>query len=85
MYRVLTFVPPQRFFNQQYEKELSEHHELADLEDGGSTKAASAAPSTGAGTPQPTSNGPTRIKLVSNSNGASLANGGSSGVQSDEE
>jgi ATP-dependent helicase STH1/SNF2 len=75
----------QSFFNQQYEKELSEHPELAELEDGSVTKNNSAAPSTGAGTPQPTSNGPTRIKLVSNSNGASQVNGGSSGVQSDEE
>ncbi|KAB5558326.1 SNF2-family ATP dependent chromatin remodeling factor like protein [Coniochaeta sp. 2T2.1] len=73
------------FFNQQYEKELSEHPELAELEDGSVTKNTSAAPSTGAGTPQPTSNGPTRIKLVSNSNGASQVNGGSSGVQSDED
>lgn len=75
----------QSYFNQQYEKELGEHPELAELEDGSATKNTSAAPSTGAGTPQPTANGPTRIKLVSNSNGASQANGGSSGVQSDED
>ena len=75
----------QSFFNRQYEQELGEHPELAELEDPSATNNNSAAPSTGAGTPQPTPNGPMRIKLVSNSNGASQVNGGSSGVQSDEE
>lgn len=75
----------QRFFNEQYEKELSEHPELAELEDPSAANRSAAPSTTGAGTPQPTPNGPMRIKLVSNSNGASQVNGGSSGVQSDED
>jgi ATP-dependent helicase STH1/SNF2 len=71
------------FFNKQYQQELSDHPELAELE--GSGQNTSAGPSTATGTPQPASSGPTRIKLVSNSNGTSQVNGGSSGLQSDEE
>jgi ATP-dependent helicase STH1/SNF2 len=71
------------FFNKQYQQELNDHPELAELE--GSGPNTSAGPSTATGTPQPASSGPTRIKLVSNSNGTSQVNGGSSGVQSDEE
>ena len=74
----------QNYFKGEIQKELSEHAELADLEDS-SAKETSAPLSTDA-TPQPGPSGPTRIKLVSNSNGSNgQANGGSSGAQSDDE
>ncbi|KAI1082347.1 SNF2-family ATP dependent chromatin remodeling factor snf21 [Whalleya microplaca] len=71
----------EKFFNDRAQEEMNEHPELADLEDP-TAKDSSAPPTTSAGTPQPSAS-TTRIKLVSN--GASQANGGSSGVQSDGE
>ncbi|KAL1844720.1 hypothetical protein VTK73DRAFT_1966 [Phialemonium thermophilum] len=74
------------FFREKLQQELNEHPELAEWEEG-SRKENSAGPSTtGTGTPQPTSNGPTRIKLVStSSNGPSQTNGENSAAQSDDE
>ena len=61
--------------------EIREHPELGDGEDS-SPNGGSTAPTTNAGTPVPgPSNG--KIKLVFNAN--ALANGGSSGRQSDDE
>ncbi|KAI5928706.1 SNF2-family ATP dependent chromatin remodeling factor snf21 [Camillea tinctor] len=71
----------EKFFNDKAQEEISEHPELADLEDP-SGKESSAAPTTSAGTPQPPASA-TRIKLVTN--GASQTNGGTSGAQSDGE
>ncbi|KAJ9154819.1 Chromatin structure-remodeling complex subunit snf21 [Pleurostoma richardsiae] len=69
------------YFNQKFRDELRDHPGLNELEDS-SQKEASTAPSTSAGTPQPTSNGPTRIKLINNSgsNGTAPANGLVDGV-----
>ncbi|ETS75988.1 hypothetical protein PFICI_12932 [Pestalotiopsis fici W106-1] len=71
----------EKFFNDKAQQVLSAHPELAELEDP-SVKESSAAPTTNAGTPQPVA-APTRIKLVTN--GASQANGGPSGPQSEGE
>jgi ATP-dependent helicase STH1/SNF2 len=70
----------EKFFNDKAAQEISEHPELAELEDP-SGKESSAAP-TISGTPQPAAS-TTRIKLVSN--GASQSNGGTSGALSDVE
>ncbi|KAI0014042.1 SNF2-family ATP dependent chromatin remodeling factor snf21 [Xylariaceae sp. FL0662B] len=71
----------EKFFNERAQEEINEHPELAELEDP-AAKDSSAAPTTSAGTPQPSAN-TTRIKLVTN--GTNQANGGASGVQSDGE
>ncbi|KAH6660788.1 SNF2-family ATP dependent chromatin remodeling factor snf21 [Truncatella angustata] len=71
----------EKFFNDRAQLELAAHPELAELEDP-SVKESSAAPTTSAGTPQPSAN-PTRIKLVTH--GTSQANGGPSSTQSDGE
>ncbi|RYP17826.1 hypothetical protein DL765_004310 [Monosporascus sp. GIB2] len=70
----------EKFFNDKAQDEISQHPELAELEDP-SAKDSSVAP-TSVGTPQP-SIGTTRIRLVTN--GASQMNGGGSGAQSDGE
>lgn len=59
------------------EQQLSEHSELSELEDGGSQKDTSAAPTTSASTPQP------RIRL--NLNSASNTNGGPSSAARSED
>ncbi|KAK3331965.1 SNF2-family ATP dependent chromatin remodeling factor like protein [Cercophora scortea] len=74
------------YFREQFDKELADVPELRSLDDPSSAHDTSVAPSTHTETPQPTPSGPpTRIRLVSNSNGASQINGGSSGVQSDDD
>ena len=87
MYTDIRHLSKQAFFNKQYQQELNDHPELVELDEraAGSTKEASAVPSTSTGTPQPASNGPTRIKLVNNSNGTNQVNGGASAAQSDED
>lgn len=70
----------QKSFNDQSQAELSQHPELAELEDP-SAKDSSVAP-TSVGTPQASGGtGTTRIKLVTN--GTSQANGGANSVHSD--
>ncbi|KAK7751327.1 transcriptional regulator [Diatrype stigma] len=70
----------EKSFNDQSQAELSQHPELAELEDP-SAKDSSVVP-TSVGTPQASgSTGTTRIKLVTN--GTSQANGGANSVQSD--
>ncbi|KAI0166277.1 SNF2 family N-terminal domain-containing protein [Xylariaceae sp. FL1272] len=71
----------EKFFNDKAQEEMNEHPELLDLEEP-VTKDSSTAPTTSAGTPQPSTNA-TRIKLVSN--GASQVNGGTGGDLSDVE
>ncbi|KAH9906145.1 SNF2-family ATP dependent chromatin remodeling factor snf21 [Xylariomycetidae sp. FL2044] len=68
-------------FNKQAQEEIRQHPELGELE-APSTKDSSAAPTTSAGTPQPSAN-TTKIKLVTN--GIGQTNGGLSGGHSDEE
>ncbi|KAH8894988.1 SNF2-family ATP dependent chromatin remodeling factor snf21 [Thozetella sp. PMI_491] len=74
----------EEFFKAAIQKELSDHPELGELED--SSPKDSPAPGSTNATPQPSTSGPTRIKLVSNSNGGGgQTNGESSAVPSDEE
>ncbi|KAI0480562.1 SNF2-family ATP dependent chromatin remodeling factor snf21 [Xylariaceae sp. FL0804] len=68
-------------FNDKAQEELNDHPQLAELE-GSSGKDSSTAPTTSAGTPQPSASA-TRIKLVTN--GTGQANGGATGMQSDGE
>ncbi|KAF4629144.1 hypothetical protein G7Y89_g9001 [Cudoniella acicularis] len=68
-------------FNSRMSEELSEHPELGDLEDS-SGNGSSTAPTTNAGTPLPST---TSGKLKLNFNSSQYANGGSSGVQSDDD
>ncbi|KAK8007518.1 hypothetical protein PG989_001508 [Apiospora arundinis] len=71
----------ENYFNDKAQEALSAHPELAELEEP-SVKESSAAPTTSAGTPQPSAN-PTRIKLVS-TNGVAPVNGGTSGAPSEQ-
>jgi ATP-dependent helicase STH1/SNF2 len=63
-------------------EELSEHPELGDLDDD-SRNGGSTAPTTNAGTPMPSTVPSGKLKLTFNS--SQYANGGSSGVQSDDD
>ncbi|KAM0286261.1 hypothetical protein ACHAQH_000990 [Verticillium albo-atrum] len=75
----------QNFFHDEMTKELEKHPGLKELEADAGSKEQSAAPSTGAATPQTSASGPTRIKLISSSSAAAAkesaptsANGGGS-------
>ena len=60
-------------------EEIAEH---PDLDDDSSRNGGSTAPTTNAGTPAPSA-GPTKLKITFNN--SQFANGGSSGVPSDDE
>lgn len=66
----------------QIRQEISEHPELGDL-DGSSQNGGSTAPTTSAGTPMPTTASSGKLKLTFNKD--QYANGGSSGLQSDDD
>ncbi|KAM0334316.1 hypothetical protein ACHAQA_001339 [Verticillium albo-atrum] len=75
----------QNFFHAEMGKELEKHPGLKELEADAGSKEQSVAPSTGAATPQTSTSGPTRIKLISSSSAAAAresapasANGGGS-------
>lgn len=70
----------EKYFESKAQQAISENPELAKLEDP-PVEDSSAAPTTSAGTPQPSAN-PTRIKLVTN--GAGQANGGPSSAAPSE-
>ena len=63
-------------------EELNEHPELGDLDDS-SRNGSSTAPTTSAGTPLPTTTSSGKLRLTFNN--SQYANGGSSGVQSDDD
>ncbi|KAI5864585.1 SNF2-family ATP dependent chromatin remodeling factor snf21 [Durotheca rogersii] len=73
----------EKFFNDQAQDEINKHPELGDLEDV-SVKDSSVAPTTSAGTPQPSAS-TTRIKLVTNGVSQGNGNSGGGGAQSDGE
>jgi ATP-dependent helicase STH1/SNF2 len=63
-------------------EELNEHPELGDQDDS-SRNGGSTAPTTNAGTPLPSTGNSGKLKLTFNN--SQYANGGSSGVQSDDD
>lgn len=63
--------------------ELNDHPELGDLDESSSRNGGSTAPTTSAGTPLPQSVSSGKLKL--NFNSSQAANGGSSGLQSDDD
>ncbi|TVY27762.1 Chromatin structure-remodeling complex subunit [Lachnellula hyalina] len=63
--------------------ELNDRPELGDLDDSSSRNGGSTAPTTSAGTPMPPSTSSGKLKLTFNN--SQIANGGSSGIQSDDD